>query len=158
MKNFSVTSFVLGIAVGLLLTSAWFFGSTYSNDSTTAASAILATSTPISTASGAISVENQSAGMVVMVESVTVPPPGVWVAVREVNGNTLGNVLGAMRVGGPRSTVSVPLMRATEPGRSYAVQLYRNDDTTDPFSLTTDSAYVDFDSGEPVVAYFTTTQ
>ena len=34
--------------------------------------------------SGAVSVANQSAGSSVTIESVTVPPPGVWIAVREI--------------------------------------------------------------------------
>lgn len=156
MKNFSTTSFVLGVGVGFLFASAWFFGSDHTYSSSSPSS--LATSTlPTLVQSGALSVTNQPAGTSVTVESVTVAPPGVWIAVREMNGNNLGNVLGAIRVGGPRSSVSVPLLRATEPGRSYAVELYRNDNT-DPFNLTTDSVYVDFDTGEGVVTYFTTTE
>jgi hypothetical protein len=117
-----------------------------------------ATSTlPAATLSGAISVQNQSPGESVAIESVTVPPPGVWVAVREVQGTDLGNVLGAARVGGPRSNFSVSLLRATEPGHTYAVELYR-DDGSGNFDLANDSVYVDFDTGQRVVAYFTTTQ
>ena len=93
----------------------------------------------------------------VTVESVTVPPPGVWVAVREMNGNELGNVLGAAWVNGPKSEVSVSLLRATKPGSSYAVQLYR-DDGTGVFDSSINSVYVDFDTGTRVVAYFTTTE
>jgi hypothetical protein len=81
----------------------------------------------------------------------------VWVAVREVVGDELGNVLGAVRVSGPKSGVSVPLLRATEPGRSYAVQLYR-DDGNGAFDVVVNSVYVDFDTGARVVAYFTTAE
>lgn len=105
--------------------------------------------------SGAISVTDQPAGTEVVIESVTVPPPGVWVAVREVSGRDLGNVLGAIRVNGPQSAFSVPLLRATEPGLSYAVELYR-DDGDGAFNLATDSVYVDFSTGAPVIAYFAT--
>ena len=87
----------------------------------------------------------------------TVPPPGVWVAVREVQGGDLGNVLGAARASGPRSNLSVPLLRATEPGHSYAVELYR-DDNGGAFDPSVNSVYVDFTTGARVVEYFTTTK
>ena len=106
--------------------------------------------------SGVVSAAGQPAGDSVVVESITVPPPGVWAAVREVNGNDLGNVLGAARVNGPRSSVVVPLLRATESGRPYAVELYRYDGN-DSFDLASLSVYVDFNTGAPAVAYFTTT-
>jgi hypothetical protein len=86
-----------------------------------------------------------------------VPPPGVWVAIREVSGRDLGNVLGAVRVVGPHTSVVVPLLRATEPNRSYAVQLYR-DDGDGAFDPSINSVYVDFDTGARVVEYFTTTE
>jgi len=111
--------------------------------------------TKLTPVSGAVSVTNQPAGPQVTIESVTVPPPGVWIAVREVVGNDLGNVLGAVRVTGPRSSVSIPLLRATQPGSSYAIELYR-DGGNDVFDLSTDSVYVDFTTGAPVIAYFTT--
>ncbi len=104
--------------------------------------------------SGAVSVVDQPAGLAVVLESLTVPPPGVWVAVREVNDSDLGNVLGALHATGPRTTLSVPLLRATLPSLRYAVELYR-DDGNDAFDLMTDSVYVDFATGQPVVAYFT---
>ena len=155
-KPFSTNSFVAGLILGTVLTSAWFLGKS--------ASAPFPPSTPLATStapalsqSNAVSVSNQAAGTAVSIESVTVPPPGVWIAVREMNGNDLGNVLGAVRAGGPRSTISVPLLRATEPGRTYAVELYRPDGT-DTFNLAALSVYVDFDTGEPVIAYFTTTK
>lgn len=106
---------------------------------------------------GSVSVHDQSSGDTVVVESVTVPPPGVWVAVREVAGGDLGNVLGATRIAGPRSNVSISLLRATEPSRSYAVQLYR-DDGNGVFDVSVNSVYVDFDTGARVVAYFSTTE
>lgn len=91
------------------------------------------------------------------IESVTVPPPGVWVAVREVNGTDLGNVLGAERVVGPHGNITVSLLRPTEPNRSYAVQLYR-DDNSGNFDPAINSVYVDFDTGARVVAFFNTTE
>ena len=152
-KDFSTNSFAAGLALGIVLASAWFIGERALPASPAPVPLSLAASAP---ASGAVSVADQKAGMTVAVESVTVPPPGVWVAVREVNGGDLGNVLGAVLVGGPRSAVSVPLLRATEPGRRYAVELYRNDGNR-TFDLAVLSVYVDFDTGEPVIDYFTTT-
>jgi hypothetical protein len=157
MKYFSMGSFVGGFMLGALFVGSWFFGSdsllmsfTQSSHSSSATSKV---SPPDS---GAISVTNQPAGLSVTIESVTVPPPGVWIAVREMNGTDLGNVLGAVRVNGPRSFISVPLLRATEPGLSYAVELYRAD--SDTFDLATNSVYVDFASGAPVIEHFTTNQ
>lgn len=150
-----MSSFVAGVMLGALLVGAWSFGKDFVL--IPASSSILTTSIEKSSApeSGAVSVTDQPAGSEVVVESVTVPPPGVWVAVREMNGNDLGNVLGATRVSGPRSNVVIQLLRATEPGRSYAVELYR-DDGIGTFDLATDSIYIDFDTGARVVAYFKT--
>ena len=155
MKDFSLHSFVVGVMFGALLTGAWFFG-----DSAPLAlfqsPPHIATSTPDSLQkSGAISVADQPAGDSVVVESVTVPPPGVWIAVREVNAGELGNVLGAVRAGGPRTALEIPLLRTTEPGRTYAVELYR-DDNNGAFDPAANSVYVDFDTGARVVAYFAT--
>ena len=160
MTSFSTSSFVAGIMFGALLAGAWFFGG-YSVSFPSlplTSSPITATSTaPTAQESSAVSITAQRAGDVVIVESVTVPPPGVWIAVREMNGNNLGNVLGAERVNGPRSSISISLLRATEAGRSYAVELYR-DDGNGSFDPAINSVYVDFITGAPVIAYFTTTQ
>ncbi|MBU6388313.1 hypothetical protein KGQ72_00305 [Patescibacteria group bacterium] len=156
MENFSLSSFVAGVLFGLVLAGVWFLGNNVALLSLPSSS-LLATSTESRVPeSGAVAVTDQPAGSTVTVASVTVPPPGVWVAVREVNGSDLGNVLGAARVGGPKSAVSIALLRATEPGRTYAVELYRDDNNGD-FDPALNSVYVDFDTGARVVAYFTTT-
>ena len=156
-KRFSPISFVAGFMLGTLFVSAWLFRGDFptialSSPAPVEDSVGIKASAP---ESGAISVSDQPAGAEVAVESVTVPPPGVWVAVRDVNGIELGNVLGALRVSGPRSALSIPLLRATEPGLPYAVELYR-DDGSDTFDVATDSVYVDFATGAPVIARFTT--
>ncbi len=152
--RFSTSSFVAGVMLGALLTGAWFFNK---DTSLLPLSPSFATSTATSAPqSGTVSVSNQPAGDTVVVESVTVPPPGVWVAVREVQGNDLGNVLGAARAAGPRSNFSVPLLRATVPDHPYAIELYRDDDNG-AFDPAANSVYVDFTTGARVVAYFTTT-
>lgn len=150
-------SFVAGVMLGALLVGAWF-----SNDSIKLAPLFSSSLTSTTTGSGlpesgAVAVANQAPGENVVIESLTVPPPGIWVAVREANGTDLGNVLGAARVIGPHSSLTVPLLRPTEPNRSYAVQLYR-DDNNGAFDPAVNSVYVDFDTGARVVAYFSTTQ
>jgi hypothetical protein len=159
MMKFSTWSFVAGVMLGILLTGAWFLSGNsislpvlYQSSLTS----LTATSTGAMTQkSDALSVVNQPSGDTVLIESVTVPPPGVWIAVREVIGNNLGNVLGAERVGGPRSSVLVSLLRSTEPNHSYAVELYR-DDNNGTFNPSANSAYVDFDTGNTVIVYFST--
>ena len=149
-------SFIAGVMLGAVVVGAWFFAGDARLLSLTSSS-LFATSTSSSLPeSGAVSVSDQPAGPDVVVESVTVPTPGVWVAVREVNGVDLGNVLGASRVVGPHGNVSITLLRPTEPKRSYAVQLYR-DDNNGSFDPSVNSVYVDFDTGARVVAYFATT-
>lgn len=106
--------------------------------------------------SGRIGVSNQTAGAVVMIDSIDVPPPGVWVAVREVVGTELGNVLGAARARSATTSLAVSLLRETVPQREYAVVLYR-DDGDDLFTLSGDSVYVDFETGASVIASFSTT-
>jgi hypothetical protein len=157
MMHFSTSSFIAGAMLGALLTAAWFFGDNPELLPRISPARLATTTESATLESGAVSVANQPFGESATVESVTVPPPGVWVAVREVNGGDLGNVLGAERVAGPRSAVTITLLRATEPGRSYAIQLYR-DDNNGSFDPAINSVYVDFDTGARVVSYFTTTQ
>ena len=154
IKNFSPNSFVLGLVLGGLLTGAWFLG--FNSVLTSAPPGRVSSTAPNQAfTSEAIAVSDQKAGSEVVIESLAVPLSGVWVAVRETNGNELGNVLGAVRVRGSLTNVSVPLLRATEPNRPYAVQLYR-DDNNDAFDPSSNSVYVDFDTGARVVAYFKT--
>lgn len=156
-RFFSFGSFISGLMVGLLLAGVWFLGGDSLPSLPSFSPSPLATSTASRTPeSGAVSVADQPPGESVVVESVTVPPPGVWVAVRDVNGSDLGNVLGAARASGPKSGFSIPLLRPTEPNRSYAVELYR-DDGGGAFDPAVNSVYVDFDTGARVVSYFSTT-
>lgn len=157
MRKLSPSSFVAGVICGILLAGAWMFRNSITLELAPFAAPAATTTAPVSASSGAVSVQNQPAGDSVLVNSVTVPPPGVWVAVREMNSADLSNVLGAARVAGPRSGVSVPLLRATKPGRPYAVLLYR-DDNGGAFDPAVNSVYVDFGTGERVVAYFKTTE
>ena len=105
---------------------------------------------------GLVSVHDQPAGSSVTVDSVSVPAPGVWVAVEELEGDDLGNVLGAARALGPATNLSVHLLRATVPAQTYAVVLYR-DNGDGVFDQHSDSLYVDWNTGERVVILFRTT-
>ncbi|TSA44206.1 hypothetical protein D4R49_00530 [bacterium] len=154
-QRFSFVSFIAGVMLGALLAGVWFSGGGTSPTLFPSSSSSLATTTALSRESGAVSVANQPSGESVTIESITVPPPGVWVAVREASGTDLGNVLGAERVVGPHGNIIVSLLRPTEPSRSYAVQLYR-DDNNGNFDPAVNSVYVDFDTGARVVAFFST--
>jgi hypothetical protein len=150
----SLPSFIVGALSGLLIALIWVSAGDMKNQPVPASS--IENFVDEGNESGAISVGGQPSGIEVFVESVTVPPPGVWVAVREMNGRELGNVLGALRVPGPQGPFAVSLLRATEPARTYAIQLYRNDNNGE-YDPQVNSVYVDFDTGKRVVAYFTTT-
>ncbi len=160
MPRIPFFSFTSGILVGLFVAAVWLSGNLPALPAIPFPGA-----EPEPTGEGvaapyessSLSIAPQSAGARVLVESVTVPPPGVWVAVREVSGKDLGNVLGAQKVNGPRTNVSVPLLRSTEAGNRYAVEVYR-DDGDGIFNAATDSVYVDLDTGLPAVSYFEVTK
>jgi len=152
---FSTPSFVAGTVFGVLLAGIGFFSNDLSLFSESPAPS--AASDEQSYTSDLISVAAQAAGTEVIIGSVSVPSPGVWLAVREFVGENLGNVLGAARAGTPRTEVVVPLLRATLPGRAYAVELYR-DDNNGEFDPAKNSVYIDFDTGERVVVRFSTTE
>ena len=155
LNHSSVLIFSAGVFIGILLVGAWVL-----QGAITIPSQSSATSTPQQNQYGTsdvVTVSNQPAGDSVLVDTVTVPPPGVWVAVREMTlEGELGNVLGAARVRTPSSSVTVPLLRGTLPGQSYAIVLYRADNN-DQFDVDKNSLYVDFDTGSRVVVPFSTT-
>jgi hypothetical protein len=155
MTKFSAHSFIIGLMVGVLGTGAWVFNRDSSSLPQPLTSPDATSTVPASGKSSVIAVKDQPAGNEAVVESLTVRPPGVWIAVRDVHmSGDLGNTLGAARAGGPRTNFSIPLLRATQPGRSYAVELYR-DDNNGNFDPSVNSVYVDFDTGARVVSYFT---
>lgn len=146
--------FAAGVAVGLALAMLWFLHDDFAKEPVAPTGVSTSTQSGLlNNPSGAVAVSDQGAGDSVRIDSITVPPPGVWIAVRESSTSGLGNILGATRVHGPASAVTVSLLRATTPGRVYAVELYRdNGDTV--FDINSDSVYVDFDTGARVVALF----
>jgi hypothetical protein len=144
---------VLGFLCGIVVAALWF--TTHGAEPAQKAAPV-ATSTSQTNSENAVVVHDQAAGGHVVVDSVNVPPPGVWVAVAEMRGGTVMNVLGVGHVFGPATDVSVRLLRDTIPAQSYAIVLYR-DDGDGQFDLHKDSVYVDWNTGERVVALFKTT-
>ncbi len=156
MQRFSTTSFILGVMFGALVSAAWFLNGPTGLTPFSSSPFLATTVDSLLPQSSAIIVADQSAGPSVTIESVTIPSLPIWVAVLETNGHELGNVLGAARILGSHSSITVTLLRATEPNRTYAVELYR-DDNYGVFDPSENSVYVDFDTGMRAVSYFTTT-
>jgi hypothetical protein len=149
---------IAAFIIGILAASAWFFElrlEKMKDQATDTASSTTSSATIQDSSHGAVAVHDQQAGDSVLIDSVDVPAPGVWIAVAEIRGSDLGNILGAARALGPADNTFVPLLRATIPGKEYAVVLYR-DNGDGSFDHTSDSVYVDFASGERVVAPFKT--
>ena len=145
--------FLAGLAVGGVAVAYYFAPSAFVFSSAPLESTSTSSLPP---ASPDIEVADQPAAVSVEITSVTVRPPGVWVAVQDVNeDSSLGNVLGAQFIGGPRAALTIALLRNTLPHRAYAIVLYR-DDGDNTFTPGKDSVYIDFDTGEPAEAIFHT--
>ena len=99
-----------------------------------------------------ISVENQGAGLEVIVSEVNLSEAG-WVAVREIINGEMGNILGATRIKetGVSADVLVETLRPTVPGQDYAIVIYRDDGDED-FDFNFDSLVVN--GSKPVSATF----
>lgn len=143
---------IIGFILGIVAASLWFMETHFEEMRDLPATSPVAPQEDA--ANGVISVEDQSAGNSVVVDSVHVTVP-VWVAVAEMREDTVMNILGAVPIPGPTDGVHVPLLRSTLPGGTYAIVLYR-DDGDGQFDLHKDSVYIDWDSGERVVAPFMT--
>lgn len=103
---------------------------------------------------GVVKVENQSPGASVAVTEVVLEVDG-WLVVHEVNNGLIGNALGALRRdAGSYEALSIDLLRETEPRRTYALILYR-DDGNRTFEIRVDPPMVDT-TGEPLVQTFET--
>lgn len=93
------------------------------------------TSAPTVVAEGnSVSVEDQPAGMSVMLASATLSQEA-WIAVRDSMGRTLG---AALFPAGTQKDVTVPLLRTTSAGENYQVLVYF-DDGTKTFNLKTET-------------------
>jgi hypothetical protein len=75
-----------------------------------------------------IRVSDQPAGPTVVVSEMKSSATSTWLAVREQNGDLLGQILGARRIDAESATgVSIELLRSTIPSLMYAVVLYADD-------------------------------
>lgn len=102
---------------------------------------------------GDVTVESQAAGKVVTIAEVAADGD-TWIAVRDdVNGKP-GNILGAKRVStGTHTAVSIPLLRATESGKSYIIVLF-TDNGDKKFDHKTDRPVLSQDSSELLAVKF----
>lgn len=103
---------------------------------------------------GDVTVENQAAGKTITVATVAADGD-TWIAVRDdINGKP-GNILGAKRVStGTHTNVSVPLLRATESGKSYFIVLF-TDNGDKKFDHKTDRPVFSQDSSDLLAVKFT---
>lgn len=77
---------------------------------------------------GVVMVDDQPAGNVVNIKSLTLPTEKGWVVVREFDNDTPGNILGAARFDSKDGLVpkTVELIRATKSGARYQVVFFTN--------------------------------
>lgn len=99
-----------------------------------------------------LAVRDQSAGATASVEQVEMSVAG-WAVVHEIEGGHVLNALGASRLdAGKHENVTVELLRATEPGGSYAVILY-TDNGSKEFEIRGDLPVINI-AGNPVMKSF----
>lgn len=101
-----------------------------SNDSAdTSADANEVDEAPTADGDGELSVSNQPAGSVVVLDSISYPTEAGWVVVRDYIGGVSGRILGAARYNLTDRLLpeSVNLLRATEAGSTYQVVFYSED-------------------------------
>lgn len=97
-----------------------------------------------------VSVDDQKAGNLVFIKHSEVSKP-TWIAVREIVGESLGNILGAGMVTSAADDVPVTLLRSTVTGQKYAVFLYQ-DNGDGEFNSKTDLLVMQ--NGAPVATTF----
>jgi hypothetical protein len=80
-----------------------------------------------STPSTNVIVSDQNAGLLVLLDKVSLEGSG-WVAIHEDNNGVLGNILGAQLFdAGIATNGTVSLLRTTEPGKTYYAVVYTDD-------------------------------
>lgn len=98
-----------------------------------------ASPTPNTSGSSRIHAEDQPAGRAVLIKRVDLDKTS-WIAVRDYADMKIGNVLGAVRrEPGISENVVVDLLRATEPGKQYAVVIFA-DNGDGAFDTKTDTS------------------
>lgn len=112
---------------------------TSANDDNGSGNETPAPTAELPTGDGAVSVNDQSAGDMVTLESVVFPIDEGWIAVRSYENEQLGNILGAARFSKEQGLVpeSVPLLAPTTAGRQYAIVFFTENGDRE-FSLATD--------------------
>lgn len=85
------------------------------------------------TGEGALTVNDQTAGDVVILASAEFPTPEGWVAVRDYDGENVGGILGAARYSQSQGLIpqSVELLRGTQAGSEYAVVFFNENGMVD---------------------------
>lgn len=111
-----------------------------------------------SSPSGArVKTDDQPAGRAAMIKSVSLEATS-WIAIRDYSDGKIGNVLGAVRrEKGESTNVVIDLLRATEPGKQYAIVIFaENGDgtfstkTDTPVLAGTDAVHATFTAQTPV--------
>ena len=106
------------------------------------------------TDSGTLTVVTQTPGLEARVQRMSASRAG-WVVVHEVEGGHVVNALGARRIdAGVHEDVAIELLRATEPGREYAVILYADNGNRE-FEVRGDLPMIDT-KGNPLMQTFRT--
>lgn len=164
-KRSLIVPLALAFLAGLIAASLWFFERSLDEPLsalpegeaglTAVNSPVAAQKAPMDASfSDLVRVGNQKAGSTVSVDMVDVAAPGVWVVIAEMRDGEVWRALGAARVKGPASDLTVKLLRPTEAGKQYSAILYR-DDGDEKFELHGDSAFIEFNSGSRVEDSFT---
>ena len=149
---------VAGLIVGFLV--GWYWprdGASLTVDTTNLISTSTVSVVPLPAnvyetieATSSVSVDDQKAGNLVFVKHTEVTKP-TWIAVREMLGDVVGNILGAQMITSTSDDVPVTLVRGTVAGGKYAVFLYQ-DDGNGQFEFKKDLMMEM--NGEPVAAIF----
>ena len=101
-----------------------------------------------------IVIDTQTPGITVLVEHVELNTAG-WVVVHEIDSGHVLNALGAQRLdSGNHEGVVIELLRATDPGREYAIVLY-SDNGNKEFEVRGDLPMIDV-KGNPLMKAFRT--
>lgn len=97
------------------------------------------TSSRMETGSGSVDIEEQQAGMSVVIEGAVFPTDEGWIGVRDYTDGQLGSILGVARYSKEQGLIpsEITLLRATESGNDYAIVFYSENGDRD-FNLATD--------------------
>lgn len=162
--------FITGAAVSLLVLGAWyvysheresFVAHVPSSETSIAGTTPKQTEPPETTEknidASAIVVTPQQAGQTVHVQRATLPTDGWIVVHEEILDGVIGNALGAARKNaGVHESVTVDLLRNTEPHKQYWIALY-TDNGDKIFSLQNDVPMLDT-QGALLLAHFIATE